>query len=99
MSEQREQYLVTAQQALIDIVEALAGDPLRYKSVQALMETTGLPRDAVFRALQNLAWRGWAESENAAWRLAPALVGIAEGLRLAIGELHAFYFPGRDASQ
>ena len=93
MSADTEQYLVASQQALIDLVEALAEDPLRHKPIPALMERTELPRDAVFRGLQNLGWRGWAESQNAGWRLAPGLVGIAEGLRLAIAEMHRVYFP------
>jgi len=96
-SESREQYLVGSQQALIDIVEALAAEPLRHKSIPTLMQCADLPRDAVFRALQNLAERGWAESTNAGWRLAPGgLVGIAETLRLAIAELHRAYFPISD---
>ncbi|MYH70799.1 MAG: helix-turn-helix domain-containing protein [Gammaproteobacteria bacterium] len=95
MSERREQYLVASQQALIDVVETLAEGPLSHSSVAEIIEATGHPRDAVFRALQNLAYRGWAESPpGGGWRLAPGLVAIAERLRLAIAELHRRYFPG-----
>ena len=85
-------YFSKSQQALLQVLVILGERPLDIMTLAALTEQSDLPRDQVFRALQNLQIGGWAEqAPGGAWRLTPLVVRIAERMRLAIHNLCQAY--------
>ena len=88
---EKNQYTNSSQQALLAVVETLAGQPLRAQTLTGLADSLGAPRDGVYRTLKNLHQGGWVEEQGGGWVLSPRLVHIAERLRLAIAGVHARY--------
>lgn len=90
-------YTSTSQQNLMTILSALGARPFEPCSAGDLATQCALPKDATFRALKNLEQQGWAEQlPSNGWRLTPALIRIAENMRLALHTLHHHYL-GQEA--
>ena len=85
-------YEAAAQQALLEVVQALAERPLEGCRPAEVEEFTGRSKTVVFRALKNLEIAGWAEQTAAGhWRLAPEATKVSERVRVAIAEAHRRY--------
>ena len=61
---EKNQYTNSSQQALLAVVETLAGQPLRAQTLTGLADSLGAPRDGVYRTLKNLHQGGWVEEQG-----------------------------------
>ena len=82
-------YINNSQQAVLSVLEQLIDWPLDAFSVPTMMKQVGLPRDQVFRALENLRHAGWAEKTgNGHHRISPSATRLFERGRLALQDWH-----------
>ena len=80
-------YTNNNQQNLIAVIHYLAKDYLKPRSVQNVIDGTGLSRDTVFRTLWNLEKAGWEREESGVYTIACEFTKLADAARDALIQL------------
>ena len=82
-----------SQQHLMLVVETLAATPLAPQTTEEVHRNAGrgISKDQVWRALQNLEAKGWAEKRGGGWAVSPRLTRLSERLRIDIAQAHHAY--------
>ena len=82
-----------SQQHLMLVVEVLAATPLAPQTTEELhRQIKGrISKDQVWRALQNMEAKGWAEKRGGGWAVSPRLTRLSERLRIDIAQAHHAY--------
>jgi len=77
-------YRIEVVEIACEVIRALSGNEFQPIDLKVITEQVGAAKDRVFRILKSLESAGFAEDTGEGWKLAPALVQIAENFRLGI---------------
>ena len=81
-----DKYNLQLLQEAITLIEFLSGREAHFLGPAEIAEATGISQNKAFRILVNLEGRGWVETRDGRYRLAPGLIRISENYRLSLVE-------------